>query len=50
MSHPIRFAGLPLLLALLGLAVFTTGCASTGAPATPAPVQGPAFIYFFTSG
>jgi hypothetical protein len=50
MSRPIRFVGLPILLALLGLAVLAAGCAPTGAAATAAPVQGPAFTYFFTSG
>lgn len=50
MSHPVRFAGLPILVALLGLVVLAAGCAPTGASATILPVQGPAFTYFFTSG
>jgi hypothetical protein len=50
MSHRIRFAALPILVALLGLAVLAAGCAPTGAPATAVPVQGPAFTYFYTSG
>ena len=40
--------GLALLLILLGLTAFTTGCASSTPSDTPAPTGQPTFIFFYT--